>query len=755
MNASETKKLSRTVVALAVAVAWSWAHAQTDITELSTPAGSSVAVGVGVASGDERDRARFGMFNGLRRHDVNALFGFRYDQPYNATGLGLRVEGRNLGLDNREANLVYRRPGDFKATAEYSEITRHDPRTVNTSMAGVGGTEVTINPNGLIAPGTGQNHNFELKRKGIGLGLERWITRDLQLELAFKNEEKDGTRLFGKGFACSAAWRDVGVCSTTGGWGILMLPEPVDSTIRQIDARLNYASGPLVLSGGYYGSFYINRNGSIRPTVNGPLGNQFTDTGTITNDPGLLASLSLPVALWPDNQAHQLFVGGNYALARSTRINFKYAYTRAIQNESFTGMGLIGAPGGRNDLGGEINTQKAQVGFATTAVHNLHISGSAKYESKDNRTPLDRYNTFITCPSGLVGRNCSGTWTTASYTNGNASPKKWDGDLDFIYKFLPRYSAVLGLKYEHEDFGTWTPTDVAGGVSGLRQKLNEKGWRVELRRSMSETLNGSVAYVQSRRKGDSPWLLPANFNAAGAPTGVTEVSTEQIYNRTAIFPFIYMDRERDKVRGIANWTPMERLSLQVFADRGIDRYHGPTEHGLRSFQMGTVSVDATYDLSDAWKLSAFGSRGRQTVDAGHSTGYDAILRDTATSFGFGVKGKPLGVLQIGADLMVVYDLLEYKQSADPTSPANQTLLNTTGGLPDVTYKLTRLNLYGEYALQKNAYVRLDYILHRSFFNEWTYNYNGVPFLFSDNTTLDAKQKQTVNFIGATYVYKFQ
>jgi hypothetical protein len=300
-------------------------------------------------------------------------------------------------------------------------------------------------------------------------------------------------------------------------------------------------------------------------------------------------------------------------------------------------------------------------------------------------------------------------------------------------------------------------------VRAVKQKTREQAWRAELRRVMSERLTGSVAYEQARRKGKSPWLLPQGLGTVpgvGTPAGlthvgVTEVSDDAIYNRTAIFPVMYMDRERDKVRLIGNWTATEKLALQLFADRGIDRYHAPTEHGLRSFQMGNLALDASYAMSDAWKFSAYASRGKQTIDSGHSTGYDLLLKDTATSYGLGVKGRPMGRLQVGADLSWLKDVLQYSLAADPTSAANAALLAATGGLPDVTYKLTRLNLYGEYALQKNAYVRLDYIHHKTFFNEWMWGYNGIPFLFSDNTTVDFKQTQTVNFVGATYVYKFQ
>ena len=81
--------LGQTVVALAVVAAFSPARAQEepDIAQLTAP-GSSVSVGIGLSSGDEKDRARFGMFNGLREHDVNGLFGFTYLNRDNESGQG-------------------------------------------------------------------------------------------------------------------------------------------------------------------------------------------------------------------------------------------------------------------------------------------------------------------------------------------------------------------------------------------------------------------------------------------------------------------------------------------------------------------------------------------------------------------------------------------------------------------------------------------------------------------------------------------
>jgi hypothetical protein len=111
---------------------------------------------------------------------------------------------------------------------------------------------------------------------------------------------------------------------------------------------------------------------------------------------------------------------------------------------------------------------------------------------------------------------------------------------------------------------------------------------------------------------------------------------------------------------------------------------------------------------------------------------------------------------VGADLAFLNDRLEYQQDYDPLASAtNKAFLTNEGGLPDVTYRLLRLKLFGEYAIQKNAYVRLDFIHQRTYFNEWTYGYNGVPFAYSDNTTLSANQHQNVTFIGASYILRWQ
>ena len=127
---------------------------------------NSVSIGAGVSSGDHKDRTRFGLFNGLRKDDTNLLLDFNYSGRDPNAGRWMTIQGRNLGLDNRELGFDYRHLGDFRLKVDYGEITRHDPRVINTSLQGAGTTTPTVSL--LATPGTGQDLNLELKRTMIG-----------------------------------------------------------------------------------------------------------------------------------------------------------------------------------------------------------------------------------------------------------------------------------------------------------------------------------------------------------------------------------------------------------------------------------------------------------------------------------------------------------------------------------------------------------------------------------------------------------
>ena len=732
---------SQTLIALAVLSAFGPAFAQ----DAPAPQ-SSVTVGGGATSGDQQDRARFGLFNGMREDSGYGLFDFTYLNRDAAAGLWTTIEGRNLFLDSREVSFTTRKLGDWKISAGYSEILRSEPRTINTGMQGAGTTTPTVTR--LATPGSGSDVNLDLHRKAVTLSGFKWLGGDLKVEASFKSEDKEGARIFGKGFACSASWVAAGSCaSSTSQWALLMLPEPIDSTISQADAKLTFSSGGLLLTGGYYGSLYTNRNGNLTATVTGASLNN--PLGAAANlDAGLRATLGLPMALPADSQAHQLYLSGNYRFSPSTAATFKYAYTHATQNEDFGGMGFYAAPAGRSNLGGEINTTLAQLGITSRPIPKLSLLANVRYEKKENKTPVADYN--------IEG--------TDVFTNGNPSPKKFAGKVEASYLLPGNYRATLGVDMENVDHGEFTSTDNVAGLSGLRQKTKETGYRAELRRSLAEDLTGSIAFVHSKREGDSPWLKPNRLPATGvidanddpgcvppAAPGVNNC----IYNRTGIFPFVFEDRKRDKVRAMVSFVPSEDVSLQFFVESGKDDYSGPSTKGLDDTRMSTYSVDASYRVAEDWMLTAYASRGDSKIVVAHSSAYMAEVKDKSDAFGIALKGKASDRIKVAADLAYLNDTLQYQQGLDASaSAANIAFLASAGGLPDVEYKLLRLKLSGDFAINKQSSLGVALIHERSKFNEWAWQWNGNSFLYSDNTTISAKEDQNVTFVGVTYTYRW-
>lgn len=716
-----------------------------EATALSTPAGS-VSAGGGFLSGNPRDRALFGQYNGLRLHDSNLLLDLDFIRRNDADGMWTVIRGRNLGLDTPELGVTFQKQGDWKFGADYNQIIRRDPRTINTGVTGIGTTTPTVN---LIAPGAGTDVNLEMKRTALGVSGEKWLTPNLMFEASFKNEDKEGSRLWGRGFTCTSAAAPLPANSSLVGcaaapnsqYALLMLPEPVNSTIKQFEARLNYASGPLTLNGGYYGSFYTNANGNLTPSVPGTLYNPLgvatalaTPAGAgMTQFNGIRGLLQLPMALPPDNQAHQLYASGTYAFTQKTRATFKYSYTHATQDRDFASMGFANAP--RSNLGGRYDTNLAQVGITSRPMPKLSLLANVRYEDRSDKTPDALYN--------IEGVN--------RFANTQSNLKRVSGKAEGSYQLPQGYRATLGFDYDTQDRGQFGLPDSVGGVTALRQKTWEAGTRIELRRAMTETFSGAISYGHSRRDG-SIWLRPNTLPA----TGVTPVADPDIFSRTAGFPAIFTDRKRDKLKFLGDWAPLDQLSLQFAFEDSADKYSEPGTKGLRDAGARLYSLDAAWTISEAWKVNGFASRGDQTMHIDHSTGYMMDLRNVNTTLGAGVLGKLSSRIDVGANFSYINDRNVYGQGLDAAaSAANAAFLVSGGGLPDVTFRQTKLNLFGNYVVDKVQSIRLDVVHQIAKLNEWTWANpaNGIPFLYSDGTTVGMNPSQRVTFIGARYVHQ--
>ncbi len=780
-------KLAPVAAALLLAFGSAQAQQSAEVQALVSPE-STVSVGVGVVN-TARDAKRFGQYTGLNK-DASALVDFEWIKRDEATGTWTTLTGRNLGLDTRELGFGQQKQGDWKYNLDYNEIVRNDPYVINTGMTGIGSTSPQINliatpagvgtsnstgsnagvylgtnPNGLVTPISPAQANeveLKLKRTAFGASGEKWISPELQLELNFKNEEKKGARLFGRvgltsGDIKYSPVKTTGVVGEVGGGGALLLtPEPIDSVIRTIDAKLNFNRGNLALTGGYYGSFYINNNGSLTPIVPGTLNRGALWTSGASSSgclDGTAActiqqNASSAVALPPDNQAHQLYASGTYAYSDTTRTNFKLSYTHATQNENFAGMGLN--PGTAPvDLGGVVDSTLAQVGLTMRPIKDLSVNASLRYEDRNDKTPIAVYNT-----NGISTVNPTTGAVNALYntTNwGSGSQTRTTGKVDGIYRFSAGYTANVGMDWERKV--TPLPIVNTGLFSGqvyFRPSLDEYGVHAGLRKAMSETLNGAISLELKQRRGDdNAWVT-----ASGLANNPLKAFDPALTNN--VLPNLYMDRDRSKVRGSLDWTATDKLTLEVTVEHGQDdfkRIYPATlastafEGGARVISNDSVTLDGSYFLSDDWRLNGYFTRSENRWNANKAAVGDDTKNATNT-VGFSIKGKLAPKLNVGMDLLAADDVTSFTNNTTnglPTLAANI--------LPNINYNTRKLNLFGIYDVDKKSAIKVNLVYQEFKTDDWQWGYNGVPFLYSDNTTV-SNPNQTLTFLGVAYLYKF-
>jgi len=686
--------LRMTGIAAAVLASFGGAYAQS----VEPPAGSalnveasSVSLGVGLTL---NDGARFGEYNGMTREGAYGLIDFNLVRRDDETGTWTQFFGRDVALDNRQLRFDQSRQGDWGYSVDYARIPRYEPYTITTGVAGIGTPNLTV-PSPASATGMAQ---LSTVRERLDLGFEKFISGNWDVQLSFRNEQKNGARVFGRGDGASFEFT----------------PEPIDSVTRLIEAKLNYTTSALQLSGGYYGSFYNNQSNGLNIAGGNA---QF-------NNP---ASPFTPIALPPDNQAHQLYLSGGYNFAQTTRGNFKLAYTKATQTDAFispvTPPQNTGTP---DNLMGRVDTTLAQAGIVSSPMPKLTLRADLRYENRDDKTPVYVYQTT---PS-----------STSDGTNDPRSIRTTTAKAEASYALPDGFRLTGGLGWEQK----WRNVQPVRIVSA-RDTTDEISYRLELRRMMSESLTGALMVVHSDRTG-SPWLT--TVTNTGAP------------GSNLIAPTFNADRTRDKVRFTANWNPTEPLTLTFYIEAAKDDYsHRPgSDIGPESGSATNFSIDAAYALGDRWQLTGwytkYDTKAEQTtcVNALTPSGcnvanptspvWRATIQNLSNNFGLGMRGKPIEGVQVGADLSYSDIRDQFQQTALTGNPIQS--------LPDITTKLTRLNVFGRYALDKNSGVRLDYIYDRYQTDDWTWS----TWVYTDGTTLSQNPNQKVNFLAASYYFKF-
>ena len=717
MNKHKQKNLPNLPIrasVLAVALAFSFTASAEDesdeILRLIKPE-SSVTLGIGQV---DKTNQRFGMYNGLHKEGTVGIGDFSIIRRDDQSGTWFRASGRNLGVPEAELRLEHEYQGHWQYFAEFDQITRYTPYTVSSRLRGVGTNTLSYpNTSGLQTAATSQLADLKTERLATRLGFNHFFSPEFEFRVLFQNVDKKGERLFGRG--------------TIGAQEFLV--EPIDSTTRQLDAVLNYTGEKLQLSGGYYGTWFHSANNQLN--VNG--GDVALRTAASPNLPFSV------IALPPDNFSHQLHLSGAYQFTDKTSGNFKVAHTSAYQEDNFvsvpnpTSGGL--PPGGLNksgqsNLGGRLDTTLVNLGLTSRPLRDLSLLGSFRYEDRHDLTPVVRYI------------NVTSTTSTTDGYNEPRSLRIMNGKFEASYLLPAAIRVTGGIDQEQKEHSI---TGVR--VVGYRDRTDETSYRLELKKTLTEDLNGLIAYVHSDRTGSSYQTLQT-WNAT---TG--QFNAGSSYSNR-LQPIYISDRVRDKVRLLTDWTPIESLNLQLVVEDARDNY-GPGRDslniGAREGSSRLYSLDSSWTISEKWRANAWVSRNETRMDqaTGNSlaTLWTSSLHNQVDMLGAGVRGKLTELIDIGADFVLSHDKSSYNEGGAALSSP----------LPDITYDQTTIKLFGRYAISKDTKVRLDYVRDHRRSNDWTWDGTAAsgPYVYTDGTTLYQNPNVTVQFLGVSLSYAFR
>lgn len=763
INKNTHKAFRLLPIAAALLAAFGDVHAQEngEVKELITP-DSSISAGVGVVN-NTPDAKRFGQYTGMNQGGAYGLLDFDLVTRNDTTGTWTKLLGRNLDLDTREITLSQQKQGDWKYKFDYNEIVRNDPYTIHTGMTGIGTANLTVNLIALpampaawatanaLAPSNGvagSDVNLKIKRTAFGISGEKWLTPELLFEAGFKNEDKKGARMFGRvginsGDMGLNPTQGTGGAGATGNWAMLLTPEPINSTTSQFEAKMNFSRDKLSLSGGYFGSFYTNHFGSLSPTVPDILNRGQLWNGGPAGSSTIAQLASAPVALPPDNQAHQLYLTGNWAYSSTTHANFKLAYTHATQNESFAAQGLTPAATAPASLGGVVDTTLVQTGLSMRPAKDLSINASLRYEDRADRTPVSVYNTS----TASVGLNNTTNWPSASQTRTNAK-------LDVTYRLPAGYSAALGVDWERKSVPL-PPANTAIFANQVffRPHLDEYGVHGELRKTMAETLSGAIGVEYKQRRGNGDWV------SSSAVAGNPIVPVAGTLNN--VLADMYMDRNRTKLKGSLDWSPSDRLSLQAAIEHAQDDYQRAAPApavaitpGARVVIVDSLTLDSTYTLSDDWRLNGYWTHSENRWNV-NKIAISDDTRNYTDTVGLGIKANATGRLELGADILATRDTTTFNNMPAAGNIAGWNGQALPGNfLPKIHYNTEKLNLFAKYAIEKSSDVLMNIGYQHFKTDDWQWGYNGIPFLYSDNTTVSQPMIQHLWFVATRYLYKF-
>jgi MtrB/PioB family decaheme-associated outer membrane protein len=510
----------------------------------------------GGVGGVSADSFKFGEYNGLQNSGPFGIgnLDLRGGAPYNSKDTWRwRLQGSNLGLEDRNLILDFGKQGKFHVRLAYNEIIANRSDSFHSPYLGIGSSNLTLPSNwikpivpqksatalnflaldpvagtgsvystaGVLTPPTAdqlatlaairaadlpdfQNVHISVKRTRGEAQFLLTPNEKIDVPVSYSYEHKDGNKI-------------VGAVTSQDTQNSALLPYKVDWDTNQVGAALNYKRRKLYVSAAYYGSFFHN------------------NTKTMTwADPANPAFTPI-LAEEPSNQFNQITLTTSYKFSKAAKLVVVASGGRGTQNQAFVNPALVGngqlafgLP--RPSLGGVVYTGLASAKF--TAKHKKwELIGDFRFDDRNNQTPVSTYlfqddsETKSATPSpfnGLYGLPSGLGSNTNIYNNRSLSKASYKANAQAEYAMSRGQYLTAGYSWEKIDrhcTNSWITCEDAPVV-------NENTARVAYRKSRG-ALTSRLEYAFSARRGDynenaflAETPMANNIPAGGATTSL-------------------------------------------------------------------------------------------------------------------------------------------------------------------------------------------------------------------------------------------
>ncbi len=327
-----------------------------------------------------KDSNRFGDYRGLEKEGLYAAVDgdvhFR-----NLEGHYFDLYARNLGYDSRELDMRGGNQGFYEIRFGWQEIPKYRGYGTETPFLGVGSDYLTLPSDWVKANTTGGmtmlNSSLEAaplktERKILDLGATVNFLSNWSYRIDYQRQDKKGTRPMGGGLYFSNS---------------SIMPAPIDYTTNIIDTALTWATKRAQVELGFISSQFDNGNSSL--TWQNPF-SSMPDLNTFRS------------ALEPDNKFYQFNLSGALAMTSWMNLSGTAAIGRLTQNDPFLPYTInpeySDIPLPRASLDGKVDVSTYNVaGKLFARINNgLTFTARAKWDERDNKTPIEAYTAVIT-----------------------------------------------------------------------------------------------------------------------------------------------------------------------------------------------------------------------------------------------------------------------------------------------------------------------------------------------------------------------